>query len=170
MTHEAAEDLFIGWYGSPPANQPPPPLASAITPTLPATRPVSWLVAGGKNPAYDYFPCQHQVRWGLGLGLLGLCGLSCSGALNLQQGVAVCCLPAPGAGGAGAGVAGRLVRRAADARCGCKVRWGSAGAGLEARSCPLGRVWWLAAADKRAHAGWLLQLVPPAGALTRLPL
>lgn len=23
--------------------------------------PFSWLVAAGKNPAYDYFPCQHQV-------------------------------------------------------------------------------------------------------------
>jgi hypothetical protein len=34
---------------------------SAVTPTLPATRPVSWLLAAGKNPAYDFFPCQHQV-------------------------------------------------------------------------------------------------------------
>jgi hypothetical protein len=61
MTHELAEDLFVGWYGSHPPSQPAPSLPSSITPGLPSTKPVSWLVAAGKNPAYDYFPCQHQV-------------------------------------------------------------------------------------------------------------
>lgn len=40
LTHEAAEDLFIGYF---------------------ADHPFSWRVAAGKNPAYDYFPCQFQL-------------------------------------------------------------------------------------------------------------
>ena len=34
------------------------------------TKPWSWLVAAGKNPAYDFFPCQHQLYYrGRGSGL-----------------------------------------------------------------------------------------------------
>lgn len=44
LTHTAAEDMFVGWLGSGGSRH-------------------SWLVAGGKNPAYDYFPCQHQVYY-----------------------------------------------------------------------------------------------------------
>ena len=44
LTHEAAEDILFGWRGS-GADQ----------------LPFSWLVAAGKNPAYDYFPAQHQI-------------------------------------------------------------------------------------------------------------
>lgn len=40
LTHEVAEDQFIGSLGG---------------------RNYSWLIAAGKNPAYDYFPCQHQI-------------------------------------------------------------------------------------------------------------
>ena len=44
MTHEAAEDILFGWIEPHRGN-----------------KPFSWLVAAGKNPAYDYFPCQHQL-------------------------------------------------------------------------------------------------------------
>jgi len=44
LTHEVAEDMLIGWMD--------PGRGSS---------PFSWLVAAGKNPAYDYFPCQHQL-------------------------------------------------------------------------------------------------------------
>ena len=44
LSHEVAEDMFIGWMD---------PERGA--------KPFSWLVAAGKNPAYDYFPCQHQL-------------------------------------------------------------------------------------------------------------
>eukprot|EP00210_Caulerpa_lentillifera_P005993 g5728.t1 len=40
LSHEMAEDIFIGHKG---------------------TVPWSWMVAYGKNPAYDYFPCQFQI-------------------------------------------------------------------------------------------------------------
>ena len=40
LTHEAAEKVLRGWLGELPS---------------------SWLVAAGKNPAYDFFPCQHQL-------------------------------------------------------------------------------------------------------------
>lgn len=51
MTHELGESLFIGWKDQGPQM----PEGSAV-------KPYSWLVAAGKNPAYDYFPC--QVRGG----------------------------------------------------------------------------------------------------------
>lgn len=52
LTHEVAEQLFIGW------------LDVAQRPTLPAGgEPLkwSWKVVCGQNPAYDFFPCQHQI-------------------------------------------------------------------------------------------------------------
>eukprot|EP00878_Enallax_costatus_P027242 GHUV01029305.1.p1 GENE.GHUV01029305.1~~GHUV01029305.1.p1 ORF type:complete len:554 (+),score=141.83 GHUV01029305.1:251-1663(+) len=50
MTHEVAESLFIGWKEM-----------GSQMPKGGATKPYSWLVAAGKNPAYDYFPCQVRV-------------------------------------------------------------------------------------------------------------
>lgn len=47
LTHEVAESLFIGWKETGPQ-----------MPEGGATKAYSWLVAAGKNPAYDYFPCQ----------------------------------------------------------------------------------------------------------------
>lgn len=40
LSHEVAEDLFVGWLGK---------LKS------------SWRVVAGQNPAYDQFPCQYQL-------------------------------------------------------------------------------------------------------------
>ncbi|CAL1409076.1 unnamed protein product [Linum trigynum] len=40
MTHEIAEDLFVGWLGK---------------------LEWSWRVVAGQNPAYDQFPCQYQL-------------------------------------------------------------------------------------------------------------
>ncbi|KAJ7956930.1 violaxanthin de-epoxidase-related [Quillaja saponaria] len=40
LSHETAEDLFVGWLGS--LNW-------------------SWRVVAGQNPAYDQFPCQYQL-------------------------------------------------------------------------------------------------------------
>ncbi|CAM9486818.1 unnamed protein product [Choristocarpus tenellus] len=40
LTFTAAEDLFIGWLGK---------------------LPYSWKVVCGQNPAYDFFPSQHQI-------------------------------------------------------------------------------------------------------------
>ncbi|KAK2384763.1 non-photochemical quenching [Trifolium repens] len=40
LSHEIAEDLFIGWLGS---------------------LQWSWRVVAGQNPAYDQFPCQYQL-------------------------------------------------------------------------------------------------------------
>nr|XP_043630755.1 violaxanthin de-epoxidase, chloroplastic [Erigeron canadensis] len=40
LTHEIAEDLFIGWLGD---------------------LEWSWRVVAGQNPAYDQFPCQYQL-------------------------------------------------------------------------------------------------------------
>lgn len=40
LSHEIAEDLFVGWLGS---------------------LDWSWRVVGGQNPAYDQFPCQYQL-------------------------------------------------------------------------------------------------------------
>nr|KYP67567.1 hypothetical protein KK1_023911 [Cajanus cajan] len=40
MSHEMAEDLFVGWLGS---------------------LQWSWRVVAGQNPAYDQFPCQYQL-------------------------------------------------------------------------------------------------------------
>ncbi|GAB4821553.1 hypothetical protein N2152v2_008599 [Parachlorella kessleri] len=50
MTHQLAEDLFIGFLRDPSSQ-------------LPASGKelFSWRVFGGKNPAYDYFPCQFQL-------------------------------------------------------------------------------------------------------------
>lgn len=59
LTHVAAESLFIGW------KQQGPQMPAGDT----ATKPWSWLVAAGKNPAYDFFPCQHQLySYGKGKG------------------------------------------------------------------------------------------------------
>lgn len=47
LTHESAEDLFIGWLGRPnPAGLP---------------FEYSWRVVAGQNAAYDQFPCQYQM-------------------------------------------------------------------------------------------------------------
>ncbi|XP_068652951.1 violaxanthin de-epoxidase, chloroplastic [Aristolochia californica] len=40
LTHEVAEDLFVGWLGK---------------------LKWSWRVIAGQNPAYDQFPCQYQL-------------------------------------------------------------------------------------------------------------
>ncbi|KAG6773629.1 hypothetical protein POTOM_020921 [Populus tomentosa] len=40
LSHETAEDLFVGWLGS---------------------LDWSWRVIAGQNPAYDQFPCQYQL-------------------------------------------------------------------------------------------------------------
>ncbi|XP_071730351.1 violaxanthin de-epoxidase, chloroplastic [Rutidosis leptorrhynchoides] len=40
LSHEVAEDLFIGWLGN---------------------LEWSWRVVAGQNPAYDQFPCQYQL-------------------------------------------------------------------------------------------------------------
>jgi hypothetical protein len=48
LTFEAAEAIKEGWLGGPTPGG--------------ARKPWSWLVAAGKNPAYDFFPCQHQAR------------------------------------------------------------------------------------------------------------
>ncbi|KAK3282519.1 hypothetical protein CYMTET_9743, partial [Cymbomonas tetramitiformis] len=52
LTHEAAEEIFIGWMGSdvPEAEK----------------QEWSWKVVCGQNPAYDYFPCQHQIFYHIG--------------------------------------------------------------------------------------------------------
>jgi len=53
LTHEAAEDMFVAWMS---------PAESGAGAGTPADAlPFSWLVAAGKNPAYDFFPCQHQL-------------------------------------------------------------------------------------------------------------
>lgn len=49
LTHEAAEGIKRGWLGGPTPGG--------------AKKEWSWLVAGGKNPAYDAFPCQHQLYY-----------------------------------------------------------------------------------------------------------
>ncbi|KAK4766831.1 hypothetical protein SAY87_008473 [Trapa incisa] len=42
ITHEVAEDLFVGWLGK---------------------LDWSWRVVAGQNPAYDQFPCQYQLLY-----------------------------------------------------------------------------------------------------------
>lgn len=49
VTHEIAEDLFIGWLGRPN----PDSLATPLK--------YSWRVVAGQNAAYDQFPCQFQI-------------------------------------------------------------------------------------------------------------
>ncbi|KAI8465280.1 MAG: hypothetical protein J3K34DRAFT_437601 [Monoraphidium minutum] len=49
LTHEAAEAIKAGWLGGPTPGG--------------ARKDWSWLVAAGKNPAYDFFPCQHQLYY-----------------------------------------------------------------------------------------------------------
>lgn len=52
LSHEVAEDQLIGWLGQPGRN-------------------VSWMVAAGKNAAYDQFPAQHQIFYrGKGRGVM----------------------------------------------------------------------------------------------------
>lgn len=49
MTHEIAEDLFVGWLGkSSPSNEG-------------EKMEWSWRVVAGQNAAYDQFPCQYQM-------------------------------------------------------------------------------------------------------------
>ncbi|KAI7835779.1 hypothetical protein COHA_010322 [Chlorella ohadii] len=53
MTHELAEDLFIGWLQDP---------STALAPLRSGEElPYSWRVFAGKNAAYDFFPCQNQL-------------------------------------------------------------------------------------------------------------
>ncbi|GLC46027.1 Vitamin D3 receptor [Pleodorina starrii] len=58
LTHGTAEELFFGWLDEPGQGAP----RSAVLGDR-AGKPYSWLVAAGKNPAYDYFPCQHQLYY-----------------------------------------------------------------------------------------------------------
>lgn len=52
LTHEVAEGLFVGWLKGAKAE-----LKTRPTDLIPS----SWRVFAGKNPAYDYFPCQFQL-------------------------------------------------------------------------------------------------------------
>ncbi|KAI3424929.1 hypothetical protein D9Q98_008313 [Chlorella vulgaris] len=52
MTHELAEDLFIGWLDADSTT-------SLDRPS--ALQPFSWRVFAGKNAAYDFFNCQYQL-------------------------------------------------------------------------------------------------------------
>ncbi|KAL4444678.1 hypothetical protein ABPG77_002495 [Micractinium sp. CCAP 211/92] len=53
MTHELAEDLFIGWLQDP---------SSGLQQLRGGEeRLFSWKVFAGKNAAYDFFPCQFQL-------------------------------------------------------------------------------------------------------------
>lgn len=52
LTHEVAEDLFIGWLRG---------TDTSITRDASNLAPFSWRVFGGKNAAYDHFPCQYQL-------------------------------------------------------------------------------------------------------------
>ncbi|GFR46611.1 hypothetical protein Agub_g8215 [Astrephomene gubernaculifera] len=56
LSHTAAEELFIGWLDKPAQGAP----AGGHLGERPG-KAFSWLIAAGKNPAYDYFPCQHQM-------------------------------------------------------------------------------------------------------------
>jgi len=49
LTHEVAQSLFVGWFDSAGFKDGADKL------------PFSWRVFAGKNPAYDYFPCQYQL-------------------------------------------------------------------------------------------------------------
>lgn len=52
MTYELAESMFYGWLDLDRQDERP----------VPGTKlPYSWRVFAGKNPAYDYFPCQYQL-------------------------------------------------------------------------------------------------------------
>lgn len=55
LTHETAEDLFIGHLS------PRPGEANPLLPRGADTVPWSWKVVAGVNPAYDYFSDQHQI-------------------------------------------------------------------------------------------------------------
>ena len=52
LTHEVADGLFVGWLENTKAEMKNRPSNLA---------PSSWRVFAGKNPAYDYFPCQFQL-------------------------------------------------------------------------------------------------------------
>ncbi|KAJ9516112.1 hypothetical protein QJQ45_024542 [Haematococcus lacustris] len=59
--HEAIGDIFVAWL------DPGQSGAGSGTQQLP----FSWLVAAGKNPAYDFFPAQHQLFYrGRGAGVM----------------------------------------------------------------------------------------------------
>ncbi|GLI62480.1 hypothetical protein VaNZ11_005111 [Volvox africanus] len=58
LTHGTAEELFFGWLDEPGQGAPRSIVLGDRT-----GKPYSWLVAAGKNPAYDYFPCQHQLYY-----------------------------------------------------------------------------------------------------------
>ncbi|KAL6758833.1 hypothetical protein V8C86DRAFT_2586299, partial [Haematococcus lacustris] len=61
LTHSQAEDIFVAWL------DPGQSGAGSGTQQLP----FSWLVAAGKNPAYDFFPAQHQLFYrGRGAGVM----------------------------------------------------------------------------------------------------
>jgi hypothetical protein len=44
LSHDDAEGIMQGWYG-----------------TEAGQKPYSWLAVAGQNPAYDHFPCQYQI-------------------------------------------------------------------------------------------------------------
>lgn len=52
MTHELAEDIFVGWLKG---------TTTALVPEGAVREPFSWRVFAGKNAAYDHFPCQYQL-------------------------------------------------------------------------------------------------------------
>ena len=56
MTHDVAEGLFIGWLKGAQTK-----LEGNLAPPAAQMEPFSWRVFAGKNPAYDYFPCQYQL-------------------------------------------------------------------------------------------------------------
>ena len=53
VTHEIAEDLFIGWLGRPDP--------SVEEEGAGVNMEYSWRVVAGQNAAYDQFPCQYQM-------------------------------------------------------------------------------------------------------------
>jgi VDE lipocalin domain len=65
LTHELAEGLFVGWLDGAKTAISRENLggvsSSGNSDKTPHLDPFSWRVFAGKNPAYDYFPCQFQL-------------------------------------------------------------------------------------------------------------
>ena len=69
LTHDTADALFVGWLegggrgggGGPSAIAHPSTSTSTSTSTSNQLYPYSWRIFAGKNPAFDFFPCQYQL-------------------------------------------------------------------------------------------------------------
>jgi hypothetical protein len=69
LTFEAADAIKKGWLAPPDISRgtgsgAKPAASSVISPEQ--QKGWSWLVAGGKNAAFDFFPCQHQLYYSKG--------------------------------------------------------------------------------------------------------